>query len=132
MNTDRTILVIDDDIDLVEVIRMTLENEGYRVMDAQTGRRGIEAARREKPDLILLDVMMGTVDEGFQVAYELRGDEATREIPILMLTAVADQTGFAFDPGKDQEYLPVNEFLEKPVSPRKLIDLVRKHLPAKA
>ncbi len=132
METDRTILVIDDDIDLVEVIRMTLENEGYRVIDAQTGERGLATAKREQPDLILLDVMMGTVDEGFQVAYELRGDEATREIPILMLTAVTDQTGFDFDPGKDQEYLPVNEFLEKPVSPRKLIDLVRKHLPAKA
>jgi len=132
VETDRTILVIDDDIDLVEVIRMTLENEGYRVIDAQTGERGLATAKREQPDLILLDVMMGTVDEGFQVAYELRGDEATREIPILMLTAVTDQTGFDFDPGKDQEYLPVNEFLEKPVSPRKLIDLVRKHLPAKA
>ncbi len=132
MNTDRTILIIDDDIDLVEIIRMTLENEGYRVIDAQSGERGIETARSQGPDLILLDVMMGTVDEGFQVAYALRGDDATKDIPILMLSAVTDQTGFGFDPRKDREYLPVNEFLEKPVSPRKLIDLVRKHLPAKA
>ncbi len=132
MSADRTILIIDDDIDLVEIIRMTLENEGYRVIDAQSGERGIATAKRENPDLILLDVMMGTVDEGFQVAYALRGDGATREIPILMLTAVTEQTGFDFDPDKDQEYLPVNEFLEKPVSPRQLIDMVRKHLPAKA
>jgi len=132
VNTDRTILIIDDDIDLVEIIRMTLENEGYRVIDAQSGERGIETARSQGPDLILLDVMMGTVDEGFQVAYALRGDDTTKDIPILMLSAVTDQTGFGFDPRKDREYLPVNEFLEKPVSPRKLIDLVRKHLPAKA
>ncbi len=132
MSTDRTILIIDDDIDLVEIIRMTLENEGYRVIDAQSGQRGIETAKQQNPDLILLDVMMGTVDEGFQVAYALRGDQATKDIPILMLTAVTDQTGFAFDPDKDSEFLPVNEFLEKPVSPRKLIDLVRKHLPTKA
>lgn len=132
MSADRTVLIIDDDIDLVEIIRMTLENEGYRVIDSQSGEQGIAKAKSENPDLILLDVMMGTVDEGFQVAYELRGDGATKDIPILMLTAVTEQTGFGFDPSKDQEYLPVNEFLEKPVSPRKLIDMVRKHLPAKA
>ena len=127
--TDKTILVIDDDIDLVEIIRVTLENEGYKVIDAQNGERGLARARQEQPDLLLLDVMMGDVDEGFQVAYQLRSDPATREIPILMLTAVADRTGFDFDPDKDQEFLPVDEFLEKPISPRKLLDMVRKHLP---
>ncbi len=127
--TDKTILVIDDDIDLVEIIRVTLENEGYKVIDAQNGERGLARARQEQPDLLLLDVMMGDVDEGFQVAYQLRSDAATREIPILMLTAVADRTGFDFDPDKDQEFLPVDEFLEKPISPRKLLDMVRKHLP---
>jgi DNA-binding response OmpR family regulator len=126
---EQKILVIDDDIDLVEIIRLTLENAGFAVIDAQTGERGLGKARGESPDLILLDVMMGTVDEGFQVAYQLRGDAATKEIPIIMLTAVGDRTGFDFDPARDQEFLPVDEFLEKPVSPRKLVDLVRKHLP---
>lgn len=126
---EKTILVVDDDIDLVEIIRVTLENQGFRVIDAQSGERGLEMARTNTPDLILLDVMMGTVDEGFQVAYQLRNDAATRDIPILMLTAVGDQTGFDFDPDKDREFLPVDEFLEKPVSPRKLVDMVRKHLP---
>ena len=125
----KTILVIDDDIDLVEIIRVTLENVGYDVIDAQNGKRGLALARENNPDLILLDVMMGQVDEGFQVAYELKGDQATQEIPIVMLTAVSDQTGFGFDPAKDKEFLPVNEFLEKPVSPRILVDMVRKHLP---
>ena len=126
---DRTILVVDDDIDLVEIIRVTLENQGYRVIDAQTGERGLELARTDAPDLIVLDVMMGAIDEGFQVAYQLRSDATTRDIPILMLTAVGDRTGFAFDPDRDQDFLPVDEFLEKPVSPRRLVDLVRKHLP---
>jgi len=125
----RTILVIDDDIDLVEIIRLTLENEGFGVIDAQNGARGLELARERKPDLILLDVMMGEIDEGFQVAYELRKGDNTRDIPIIMLTAVADQTGYAFDPEKDSDFLPVDEYLEKPVSPRRLVDLVRKHLP---
>ena len=125
----RTILVVDDDIDLVEIIRVTLENEGYGVIDAQSGARGLELAREMTPDLIILDVMMGQVDEGFQVAYELRKGDSTRDSPIIMLTAVADQTGFAFDPGKDSDFLPVNEFVEKPISPRQLIDKIRKHLP---
>jgi CheY-like chemotaxis protein len=73
--------------------------------------------------------MMGEIDEGFQVAYELRKGDNTRDIPIIMLTAVADQTGYAFDPEKDSDFLPVDEYLEKPVSPRRLVDLVRKHLP---
>ena len=127
--TKKTILVIDDDIDLVEIIRVTLENEGYEVIDAQNGDRGKAMARENNPDLILLDVMMSKVDEGFQVAYELRGDDATKGIPILMLTAVVDQTGFDFDPSKDKDFLPVDEFLEKPISPHKLEDMVRKHLP---
>jgi CheY-like chemotaxis protein len=126
---ERTILVIDDDIDLVEIIRVTLEGEGFKVIDAQNGARGLRLASDEIPDLIILDVMMGEIDEGFQVAYELRNREETREIPILMLTAVVDQTGFDFDPEKDAEFLPVNEFIQKPVAPRELVDLVRKHLP---
>ncbi len=126
---EKTILIIDDDIDLVEIIRVTLENQGFRVIDAQTGERGLAKAREQNPDLILLDVMMGKVDEGFQVAYELRSDEATADVPILMLTAVTDQTGFDFDPARDKDFLPVNEFLEKPISPRNLVDMIRKHLP---
>ena len=125
----KTILIIDDDIDLVEIIRVTLENENYEVIDAQNGDRGVAMAKERTPDLIFLDVMMSKVDEGFQVAYELRGDAATKDIPILMMTAVVDQTGFDFNPEKDADFLPVDEFLEKPVSPRKLVDMVRKHLP---
>jgi len=127
--TQRTILVVDDDIDLVEIIRVTLENEGYAVIDAQNGARGLELAKQNNPDLIILDVMMGEVDEGFQVAYELRKGDGTRDIPIIMLTAVADQTGFEFDPDKDSDFLPVNEFIEKPISPRQLVDKVRMNLP---
>ena len=126
---EKTILVIDDDIDLVEIIRVTLENQGFKVIDAQTGERGLAMAKEQNPDLILLDVMMGKVDEGFQVAYELRSDEVTADVPILMLTAVTDQTGFDFDPARDKDFLPVNEFLEKPISPRNLVDMIRKHLP---
>jgi CheY-like chemotaxis protein len=127
--SERTVLVIDDDIDLVEIIRVTLEREKMRVIDAQNGERGFALAKEQRPDLVLLDVMMGTVDEGFQVAYRLRSEPLTKDIPIIMLSAVGERTGFTFDKGRDAEFLPVSEFLEKPVSPRRLVDLVRKHLP---
>ena len=127
----KTILVIDDDIDLVEIIRVTLEREGFEVIDAQSGERGLAMAQEKRPDLILLDVMMSQVDEGFQTAYALRQDERTCETPILMLTAVTDRTGFDFDPSRDKDFLPVEEFVLKPISPRQLVDLVRKHLPTK-
>jgi CheY-like chemotaxis protein len=127
--SERTVLVIDDDIDLVEIIRVTLEREKLRVIDAQNGERGFALAREQQPDLILLDIMMGAVDEGFQVAYRLRSDPLTKDTPIIMLSAIGERTGFSFDKDKDADFLPVSEFIEKPISPRKLVDLVRRHLP---
>ncbi len=124
----KKILIIDDDIDLVEAIRLTLENEGFAVIDAQDGQKGLEKIKKEKPDLILLDVMMKTQDEGFHIAYQIRNNEETADLPIIMLTAVGQETGFSFDKEKDEDFLPVNEFLEKPVNPDTLIELVRTNL----
>ena len=124
----KKILIIDDDIDLVEAIRLTLESEGFDVIDAQDGKKGLQKVEDENPDLVILDVMMGTQDEGFHVAYQIRGKEETSDIPILMLTAVGQETGFSFDKDKDGEYLPVNEFLEKPINPDTLLDLVKGNL----
>jgi len=127
-----TILVIDDDIDLVEILRVNLEAAGYNVIDAQNGENGYQLAKKEKPDLILLDVMMGSIDEGFQTAYKLKQDSELKDVPVVMLTAVTQQTGFKFDPDKDEDFLPVDEFIEKPINPKKLLDVVRKHLIASA
>ncbi len=122
------IIIIDDDIDLVEAMRLTLENAGFDVIDAQDGEHGIQMVRSNGPDLVILDVMMGTQDEGFHVAYQIRANKDTQDLPIIMLTAVGQETGFDFDREKDEEFLPVNEFLEKPVNPETLIELVKKHL----
>jgi CheY-like chemotaxis protein len=127
-NYEPTILIIDDDIDLVEVLRITLENENYKVIDAQTGLRGYNLAQTMNPSLIILDVMMGTIDEGFHTAYQIRANPETKDTPIIMLTAVVQQTGFKFSKDDDEAFLPVDEFIEKPVNPKKLIDTVRKLL----
>ncbi len=124
----KKIMIIDDDIDLVEAMRLTLESAGFEVVDAQEGAKGFEKIKEENPDLIILDVMMGTQDEGFHVAYRLRSDAETADIPIIMLSAVNQETGFGFDKEKDQDFLPVNEFLDKPVDPDLLIETVKRSL----
>ena len=125
----KKIMIIDDDIDLVEAMRITLETDDYEVIDAQEGQKGLEILKREKPDLLILDVMMGTLDEGFHIAYQIRSDEEIKDIPILMITAVGAQTGFEFDKQRDEDFLPVNEFIEKPVNPQVLLDTVKRNLP---
>ena len=122
------ILIIDDDIDLVEAMRISLEAAAFEVLDAQEGQKGFEITKREQPDLVVLDVMMGTQDEGFHIAYQIRSDTETADVPIIMLTAVGQETGFTFDMDKDEEFLPVEEFLEKPVDPDLLIETIKKHL----
>ncbi|NOX89765.1 MAG: response regulator [Calditrichaeota bacterium] len=124
----KKILIIDDDIDLVEAMRLTLESAGFEVIDAQDGLKGLEKAKAESPDLIILDVMMGTQDEGFHVAYQIRQDDQLKDTPIIMLTAVGQETGFSFDKDKDEDFLPVEEFIEKPVDPHKLIEIVKVNL----
>lgn len=124
----KKIMIIDDDIDLVEAMRITLETDNYEVIDAQEGQKGLEKLKKEKPDLLILDVMMGTLDEGFHIAYQIRNDEEIKDIPILMITAVSAQTGFEFDKQRDEDFLPVNEFIEKPVNPQVLLDIVKRNL----
>ncbi len=124
----KKILIIDDDIDLVEAMRLTLENAGFEVIDAQDGQKGLQKAKTENPDLVILDVMMGTQDEGFHIAYQMRQDEQLKGIPIIMLTAVGQETGFHFDKEKDEDFLPVEEFIEKPVDPLKLVERIKINL----
>jgi CheY-like chemotaxis protein len=130
------ILVIDDDPDLVEAMRLILESEGYEVHSASGGEEGLGKVKEVGPDLILLDVMMDYATEGFQVALKLRDPAeeseyaAYRDVPILMLTAIHDTTSLRFGP--DEGYLPVDAFVEKPVDPGTLVTKVREMLSAAA
>ncbi len=120
----KKILIIDDDVDLVEVIRLTLENAGFEVIDAQSGKRGIELIKKEKPDLIILDVMMETYYAGFEVVNELRTLPEVSKTPVIMLTAINHETGYNYNISDD--LLPVEEYLEKPIMPAKLLESIYK------
>ncbi len=115
------ILIIDDDPDMVLAAQMTLEAAGHEIFTAANGSEGLDKVREIKPDLIVLDVMMDSTTEGFQVSLKLRSPDATSEfkeyrgIPIIMLTAIHTTTPLRFGP--EDDYLPVDVFLDKPLDP---------------
>jgi DNA-binding response OmpR family regulator len=119
------ILIIDDDPDITEAMRVVLENEDYEVDAAIDGADGMKRINDSKPDLIILDVMMNTAEEGFDLARSLKQNPEYKEIPILMLTAVKQKTGLDFKSvAGDETWLPVEDFLDKPVKPDVLLERV--------
>jgi two-component system phosphate regulon response regulator PhoB len=111
----QTILVVDDERDIVELVRYNLAQAGYRVVSATDGRQAVDLARRERPDLIVLDLMLPILP-GAEVARTLKQDEKTRAIPILMLTARGEELDrvVGFELGAD-------DYVVKPFSPRELV-----------
>lgn len=128
MGTKAQILIIEDDMDTSEAMKLTLESQDYTVFTADNPKDGIEKARAEKPDLIILDVMFGRTEQavGFDSAIEMKKDETLAPIPILMITAVNIRyPNFGFSPQADGDYLPVDEFVNKPADPDDLISKVK-------
>jgi len=128
MTEQKKILIIEDDLDIIETMKVILQSKKYQVISANDGKEGFEKAKSERPDLIILDVMMNRQTEGFDVAQNLRKDEKTKYIPILMITAITQKTGFLFSPDTDGEFLPVDDFVEKPIQPDDLLHRVEKLL----
>jgi CheY-like chemotaxis protein len=126
------ILVVDDDPDIALATRMTLEGAGYTVVEARSSIEGLKMVKSEKPDLVVLDVMMETNTAGFQAALTLRSKDPSSEYaefkdtPIIMLTAIHETTEMQF--GADDEYLPVDVFLDKPIDPPVFLAKVRELL----
>jgi DNA-binding NarL/FixJ family response regulator len=130
------ILVVEDDEDFVEILKATLESAEYEVLIARDKEDGLRLARSERPDAVILDVMMPAGTEGFHFVWELRQDpdEQVKETPILVLTAIHQHTGLRLYPDQSdgtygpQEFLPVQDFIDKPVEPAQLLDKVRRAL----
>ncbi|MDR1726587.1 MAG: response regulator [Acidobacteriota bacterium] len=126
----KKILTIDDDVDLTDSIKAWFEARGYAVRAAHSGAEGKKAIRQERPDAIILDVMMDTDADGFNLAYELKGDAATRDIPIVLLSGFTDHLAdkapsFEFVMGRDW---PATEYLKKPASLQSIGEAVERVL----
>lgn len=119
MSDNQTILVVDDEQDLLELIEYNLKKEGFDVLTAEDGKEGIEVARKHHPALVLLDIMMPKMD-GLEVVEHMRGDEKLRHIPIIFLTARGDEKTEVegLDKGGD-------DYITKPISTVKLISRIK-------
>ena len=122
------ILIIDNDIDITESTKVVLNSKGHEVDIALDGEEGISHVEQNKPDLIILDIMMPKMD-GFTVARELKKIEGAERIPILMLTSIKEKMGLDFEKeAGDEAWLPVEEYCEKPISPEDLFNKIDKLL----
>lgn len=127
------ILIVDDDVDFTEALKVILQSEQYEVISANTREKGMEMLKSEKPDLAILDVMMATWQDGFEMARELKKDPECKDIRLLMLTGVKDKTGIEFkSTAGDPTWCPVDCFLDKPVEPEILLAEINKLLQIKA
>ena len=125
MPDKKRILIVDDDPGLQAAMELILSSHGYTVITASSAEEAFKKIEQTLPDLILMDVMMESMDEGFQATYRLKADPALQKVPILIITAVSKETGFSFDPAKDEGFMPVEGYLEKPVDPEVLLSRVR-------
>ncbi|MHC4642928.1 MAG: response regulator transcription factor [Planctomycetota bacterium] len=126
------IVIVDDDKDIRDSLQAILEHNQYTVITAANKSEGMEKIKAEKPDLAMLDVMMETWQDGFEMARELKEDPNFKNMPILMLTGIKDETGIDFkSTAGDPTWLPVDGYLEKPVEPNALLAEVARLLPQK-
>jgi len=127
MSNGADILIIDDDRDLVNTVRVVLESKQYSVRTAYNGKEGYGKIEEKIPDLIVLDVMMSTDTEGFDMAYKLQNKPEYKKIPILMLTSFPQKMAEQ-GPEKFQHIMgegwPVTQFFEKPIDPDELLSAI--------
>jgi CheY-like chemotaxis protein len=128
MTNKAKILLIDNDIDFIDMNKAVLQHNGYEVYFAYNSQEGYELARLEKPDIIVLDLMMEEHDSGFTLAKRLKQDPSMKHIPVLMLTAVADRTGFEFSQDKDGYWMKTDAFIDKPCPPKDLMAKIKEML----
>jgi len=121
------ILLIDDDIDFVESTKIILESKPYEVIVAYNGDEGLQKAREENPDLILLDIIM-PIKDGFTAAEQLKKDPQLSKIPVLMLTSFSQRVGETSIPVSRGFTLEAEDYIDKPITPERLLAKVEKYL----
>ena len=126
MASKARILIIDDDVDTLMATQLLLQTRGFDVTTAASPDDGLRRLEQEKPDVVLLDVMMPDGIEGFQWLWSLRKhpDAAVRDVPVIVASSIHKTTSLRFrqgDADESGEYLPIQAFLDKPVDPDVLV-----------
>lgn len=113
------VLVVDDDPDFVKVTSKVLEKAGHEVLSAANGAKALQAMRQTPPDVVLLDIMMSYILDGLDVSREMAEDPVLKDISVIMVTSLTGVKGSGMLP--TDEYVPVDEWLSKPVDPETLL-----------
>jgi CheY-like chemotaxis protein len=116
------VLVVDDDPDFVKVTSKVLQTAGHEVVTAANGAKALQTMRQENPDAVLLDIMMSYILDGLDVSRTMAEDPDLKEIPVIMVTSLTGVRGSGMFP--TDEYVPVDEWLTKPVEPEVLLERV--------
>lgn len=123
MTTKKYILCIEDEPEMIELMRLVLEREGYETRGAVGGEQGLKALREKKPDLVLLDLMMPGID-GWEVYRQMRADKALVDIPVIIVTAKAQ----SIDKVLGLQVAKVADYITKPFGPKELVSSVKRVL----
>ncbi len=119
----KLILIVEDEPKNLKLVRDLLQHSGYTTIEATDGEQGVELANSQKPDLILMDIMMPVMD-GYTACHTIKTDKATKAIPVVMLTAMDYELNKAL--GKD---VGADEYITKPVNRQELLDVISRFLP---
>jgi DNA-binding response OmpR family regulator len=127
MSNEKLILVVDDDPDLVESVSMKLENDGFRVVKAYDGVEAWDRIKEEKPEMLILDVMMPRKN-GYELCNEIKMDDNFKDITVLLLTAVADAIPYTTYTHMDGKTTLADDFIPKPIDLDNLMEIVKDNL----
>lgn len=119
MAEKKTVLIIDDDPDIIETVQIILSAKGYHIISASSGRQGIEMLRTNRPDMILCDMMMEAIDSGMQTAQQIQQEHG--DIPVFLLSSIAEMTAAT----TQIRELGFNGIIQKPVDPARLTATVQ-------
>jgi DNA-binding response OmpR family regulator len=119
----KRVVCVEDEPEMIDLVRLILGRKGFNVIGANGGIEGLETVRREKPDLVLLDLMMPDMD-GWEVYQQMKADDALREIPVVVVTAKAQ----SIDKVLGLHIAKVDDYITKPFGPQELLESVEKIL----
>lgn len=128
MDKAARIMIIDDDSDYLFTMETFLNRNGFETLTAENGQEGLDLIEKERPDLIILDVMMQSIYSGLEICKRLRSNPDLKDIPIIGISGMGNALGVRLDKWGDDEYFNVDEYYEKPVDREKLLERIKVRL----